>query len=66
MFDTYDKQTLQISIEIFSSLLLSRDKGLYGIHMEPLLIDPLMKDPIYVNTSVLGYDVSIPCHPKWI
>jgi len=53
--EVWEQMIRQSWFDIVKSI--NRDKGLYGIHMEPLLIDPLMKDPIYVNTSVLGYDV---------
>jgi len=45
----------QAWLDIVSSI--NRDKALYGIKLEPMLVDPLMKDPIFVNTSLLGYEI---------
>jgi hypothetical protein len=40
-----------------NDLSVFRDRALYGIGLEPLLVDPLLWEPIHVNTSVLGYEV---------
>jgi hypothetical protein len=40
-----------------NDLSVFRDRALYGIGLEPLLVDPLLLEPIHVNTSVLGYEV---------
>ncbi|XP_023319732.1 uncharacterized protein LOC111694907 isoform X2 [Eurytemora carolleeae] len=36
---------------------VNRDRALYGIGLEPLYVDPLMDQPVYVNTSLLGYEI---------
>ncbi len=49
----YVKRSVLLKIDLFGF----RDRALYGIGLEPLLVDPLLLEPIHVNTSVLGYEV---------
>jgi hypothetical protein len=35
-----------------------RDRALYGVSLEPLQVDPLLNEPIAINTTLLGYEVN--------
>ena len=36
-----------------------REKALYGIGLKPLLLDPLMPEPIVINDDMAGYHVDL-------
>ena len=38
---------------------INREKALYGIGLKPLLLDPLMPEPIVINDDVAGYQVDL-------
>jgi hypothetical protein len=51
------KKNQTLLLASYTNLSGFRDRALYGIGLEPLLVDPLLLEPIHVNTSVLGYEV---------
>jgi len=53
--EVWEQMIRQAWLDIVGAI--NRDRALYGIGLEPLHIDPLMQEPIYVNTSMLGYEV---------
>jgi len=38
---------------------INREKALYGIGLKPLLLDPLMPEPIVINDDMAGYHVDL-------
>merc|ERR1711922_67352 len=53
--EVWEQMIRQSWLDIVSSI--NKDRSLYGIGLEPLMIDPLVKEEIYVNTSSLGYEI---------
>ena len=38
---------------------INRDKALYGINLRPLLLDPLLAEPIKISEDMAGYHVNL-------
>merc|ERR1719193_333725 len=53
--EVWEQMIRQAWVDIVRAI--NRDKALYGVSLMPLLIDPLMNEPIAINTTLLGYEI---------
>ena len=70
MFEPPEKQDIFSSDHIWEQMIrqawldivktMNRDKALYGVPLRPLLLDPLMPQPIAISDEMAGYHVSSP------
>ena len=67
MFQPEEKEDIFSSDHIWEQMIrqawldivktINKDKALYGVELRPLLLDPLMPEPIAISEDMAGYHV---------